>query len=433
LGGGSGDRDGYENLTASLRGALRFGDFSAGMALRYIDHHIAYDGTDPVTFRRSDTSDESAAQTAAGRLWLSYGDGETPWQARVEAQHLGSVNRNRLGGVRTNDSYGRRTRIGAQLVRRFEAGATRHTLIAAIEREEERFGTRHLQFGGASDRDLARGRTAFVAEWRANWADWLTTDLAVRRDDFSRFQDATTLRAQAEARIGGGLSLLAGYGEGIAQPSFIDLFGFGPGSRFIGNPDLRPERSRGYELGLRWQRPGLKLEALAFSNNLVDEILEDFSIFPNYTVVNAPGESRRRGVELSAQWEPLEGLSIAANYTWLDADQPDEQGIGTLREVRRAEHSANLHGSWRRGPLTLGAALSYVGERTDRDFDPFPAREVQLSAYLLASARAAYRLTTKFEAFARVENGFDEDYRDVVGYATPGRTVYAGIRLLLGD
>jgi vitamin B12 transporter len=84
-------------------------------------------------------------------------------------------------------------------------------------------------------------------------------------------------------------------------------------------------------------------------------------------------------------------------------------------------------------PLTLGGALSYVGERIDRDFDLFPAPLVQLDAHLLASARVAYRITDQLEGYARVENGFDADYQDVVGYATPGRTVHAGIRLRFGN
>jgi vitamin B12 transporter len=87
----------------------------------------------------------------------------------------------------------------------------------------------------------------------------------------------------------------------------------------------------------------------------------------------------------------------------------------------------------REGPFTIGAAFSYVGERIDRDFDLFPAPRVELDAYVLASARLAYRISPALEAFARVENGLDEDYQDVVGYATPGRSVHAGIRLSLGD
>lgn len=432
LGGGSGDLDGFENLTASLRGALRFGDFSAGAVGRYVRHETEYDASDPFTFLRADTADVSEIDTKAGRVWLGYGDAVTPWQVRIEAQHLDSENRNRVAATRTNDSYGRRTRFGAQAVHRFGIGETRHTLIAAAEHEQEDFGTRDLQFGGASDRDLARDRTAFVAEWRGEWGA-LTTDVAVRHDDFSAFEDATTLRLHAELDVGGGVSLVAGYGEGIAQPGFVDLFGFGPGSGFIGNPDLRPERSQGFEGGLRWQRPAFSVEAVAFSNDLHDEIVEDFSLFPNYTVVNAPGTSRRRGIELSGEWRPVTGLRVTANYTYTDTREPEGPGTEALREIRRPEHTANLAADWRSGPLTLGGALAYVGERVDRDFDLFPAPIVKLGAYVLGSARFAYRISEAVEAYARVENAFDERYQDVVGYATPGRSVHAGIRLSFGD
>lgn len=434
LGGGNGDRDGFDNLTLSLKGVVRFGNgFEAGAVGRYIDHDVEFDGSDPVTFARADTADGSNAKTVAGRAWLSYGDADTPWQARIEAQHLESDNRNRTGNVRTNDSYGRRTRFGGQVSRRVETGGTRHLLVAAIDHEEERFGTRDLRFGSGSDRDLERSRTAIVGGWRAEWGDRVITDIAVRHDDFSAFEDATTLRARAELKLGGGVALVGGYGEGIAQPSFVDLFGFGPGSGFIGNPNLRPERSTGYEAGLRWSRPNFSLEAVAFSNDLEDEIVEDFSIFPNYTVINAPGESRRRGVELSGEWRPGPGLRLAANYTYTDTRELDAGASNALREIRRPEHSANLLADYTAGRLTIGGALAYVGERTDSDFDLFPAPRVELDSYLLASARIAWRISDGLEAFARIENGFDADYQDVIGYATQGRSAYAGIRFRFGD
>ncbi len=430
LGGGSGDRDGFETATVGGRAIVSLaGTVQAGAAGRYIRHRAEFDGRNPVTFARADTADASAARTAAGRLWLGFGDDASPWQGLVETQHLDSDNRNRTGAVRTNNSYGRRSRYRGQLTRRLGAGAARHILIAAAEREEERFGTRDLRFGGASDRDLARGRTALIGEWRAEWSDMLVTDLAVRHDDFSRFEDATTVRAQAELRVGGGLSLLASFGEGIAQPSFVDLFGFGPGSGFVGNPVLRPERSKGVEGGLRYAARRIALEAVAFSNDLSDEIVEDFSPFPNYTVVNAPQRSRRRGIELSGEWRPAPGLHVGANYTYLDTREP--AAGDRLREVRRPKHSANLYADWQRDRLSVGGAVAYVGRRIDSDFDLFPAPRVALGAYALASARLAYRLAGGLEAFARVENALDEDYRDVVGYATPGRSVHAGLRLRL--
>jgi vitamin B12 transporter len=62
----------------------------------------------------------------------------------------------------------------------------------------------------------------------------------------------------------------------------------------------------------------------------------------------------------------------------------------------------------------------------------FPT-DVTLNDYLLASAKIGYRITPALEAYARVENAFNAEYQDVFGYNTPGRTVYAGVRIRLGD
>jgi vitamin B12 transporter len=432
IGGGAGDRDGFENVTLSLLGLTRFGDFELGGAGRYIHHEVDFDGTDPVFFTRADTLDASTIETVAVRGWLAYGYApDSPWSARVEIQHLDSENRNRVGATRTTTTSGARTRFGGRLTHRFGIGATRHELTAAIEREEEDFSSRDLLApAGPGNRDLSRARTAFVGEWRAEWGDVLVTDIAVRHDDFNRFQDATTLRANAVLNLGGGFSLLAGYGEGIAQPSFVDLFGF-PGFPFAGNPNLTPERSRGFEGGLRWRGSRFSMEAVAFSNDLKDEIVEDFSVFPS-TVINAAGESRRRGFELSAEWRPSAATLIGANYTYLDSREQTVANAASTREIRRPRHTANAYARWESGPFTLGASLAYVGARLDRDFDLFPSPIVRLDSYVLGSARVAYRIIPWLEVFARAENAFDADYQDVFGYATPGASVHAGLGVTFG-
>lgn len=430
LGGGRGDEDGFENLTLGIKGVARPGGLEVGAAGRYIHHDIEFDGTDPLTFQRADTADASVAETVATRGWVGFGaEPDDAWSGRAEIQYLDSRNRNRIGHVRTADSSGRRIRYGARLGRRFELGVSRHELIAAVEREEEDFGTRDRQ-SATPPRNLERGRTAFVGEWRARWGDGLVTDLAVRHDDFNRFADDTTLRANVVLDAGGGFQLLGGYGEGIAQPSFTDLFGF-PGFPFVGNPDLRPERSRGFEAGLRWRNPALSLEAVAFSSNLEDEIVEDFSVFPS-SVINATGKSRRRGIELSGEWRPNASVLLGANYTYLDARQQDAEGASSEREIRRPKHTANAYADWHSGPLTVAGSLAYVGRRTDRDFDLFPAPVVTLDDYVLGSLRIAYRIRPELELYLRAENAFDADYQDVVGYNAPGRSIYAGLRVALG-
>ncbi|MGZ8336773.1 MAG: TonB-dependent receptor domain-containing protein [Allosphingosinicella sp.] len=426
LGGGAGDRDGFDNLTASLKSVYRDGPFEVGASGHWVEGRSQYDGFDPVTFLRADTRDETDNRIGAVRGWASAGwDG---WGVRAEASYLDSANRNRLDDAPLNSTFGDRLTLGGQVSRKIGG----HQLIAALDHQEEGFRARDTVFFGGTDQDRERSLTAFVGEWRAEWSEWLTSDVAVRHDSFSAFADATTFRASLLVRPGRGFGLHAAYGEGIAQPTFFDLYGFFPGS-FVGNPNLRPERSQGWEAGLRWSHAQVVLGATGFSHRLHDEIVDVFdpATFRSGTE-NADGRSRRDGVELIAEWRAAEWLNLAANYTWLDADEQRIAGAALLRETRRARHGFNLIADGRSGRFTWGAALAYVGSRTDTNFDLFPAATVRLDDYVLASLNLGYEILPELELFARAENGLDADYQDVVGYNTPGATIHAGLRVALG-
>ena len=434
LGGGTGDRDGFETKTASFKAVARPGaDGEIGIVGRYIEHANQFDGTDPNTFQRADTADASKTETGAVRGWATIGLGpDAPWSLTVDGTYLTSDNRNRDGATPLNRTKGDRFRVGGQLVHRLNLGTTAHTLIAAVEREDETFRASDTQYFGATVQRRTRGRNAYIGEWRATWVPMLTTDVAVRHDDYNRFADETTLRASAILTVAEGLALTGSYGEGIAQPTFFDLYGFFPGS-FVGNPNLTPEKSRGYEAGVRFTRPAFSAEVTAFSNRLRGEIV---SVFDSRTFLsstaNATGRSRRRGIEANVTVRPIEALRITANYTYLDArDQRVAAGLA-LRETRRPRHSGNLVADWTIGQLALGGSLAYVGMRQDVDFDLFPAPTVRLHDYVLGGARIAYAITPYIEAFGRIENAFDSNYQDVVGYATQGRAVFGGVRVKIG-
>jgi vitamin B12 transporter len=428
LGRAGGERDGYWSRFATAKAVARP---AAGLELGLVGHYVEgkseFDGYDPVTFQRAETLDLTRNRIAAGRAWASWERGG--WHVLADASLLGSTNRNYAGSAPINRTSGERMTAGAQVSRSF--GGQR--LTVAYDYETERFHARDQQYFGATDQDRLRRLDAVVGEWRAQWTPFIATDVAVRHDSFSAFGDATTARAAAIVSPGAGFTLHAAWGQGIAQPTFYDLYGFFPGS-FRGNPNLRPERSEGWEAGLRWDGKTFSAGITGFSANLRDEIVDvyDPATFIGSTA-NASGRSRRSGVEVEAQYRPSQALLLAANYAWLDADEQQVAAAALVREVRRPRHSANLIASWTGGRLAGSATAAYVGARRDVDFDAFPARTVRLHPYVLASARISYRVTKQIEIYARAENAFDTRYQDAVSYATAGRTVYAGIRLRLGD
>ena len=383
------------------------------------------DGFDPVTFRRADTLDSTDNRVLAMRGWARTTRGG--WSLLVDGSYLESANGNRLADAPLNSTFGERFTLGGQLSKT----VGRHRFTGAIEHETEDFRARDQIYLGGTDQDRSRELTAFIGQWRAEWTQGFITDVAVRHDRFSAFADATTLRATLLVKPAAAWTLHAGYGEGIAQPTFYDLYGFFPGS-FAGNPELRPESSKGFEAGVRWASERAALGVTGFSNRLENEIVDTFdpATFIS-SAANVDGTSRRRGVEVDARYR-LGWLNLGANYTWLDASERKVPGSAAVREVRRPRHSANVVVDGSLGRFDLGAGVSYVGARRDMDFDLFPAETVILGDYVLASLKLGYRVTPAMEAYARVENALGADYQDVVGYNTPGRTVYAGVRLRLG-
>ncbi|MBA3667678.1 MAG: TonB-dependent receptor [Sphingomonas sp.] len=424
---GHGDHDGFRN--AALRGSGRM-SVAPGIALGGSGFALwgknQFDGFNPATFQHDDTLDQSRNRLAAGRVFVEAGQRESRY-VTASASLLGSSNRNYLDETFLNRTDAKRRTLG------LEGGLHlgEQMLIAALEDERETFEARDDLYFGATDQGRIRRHQSLTLEWRAGGLGPVSGGVALRHDIFSRFKDATSLRASIRGALGGGFSLAGSYGEGIGQPSFFDLYGFFPGS-FAGNPSLKPESSRGGEVSLRYRGSRAGAALTYYRQQLRQEIVDVFdpSTFLS-TAANSDRKSRRQGVEVEADYQPTEHVRLTATYAFLDASEPSVAG-GLVKEQRRPKHSGSIALDGTAGRLSYGASIAYVGAHVDTDFGSFPARRIRLGAYWLAGAQFAYRLAGPLEATLRVANAFDDDYQDVVGYRTEGRSVHAGFRVALG-
>jgi vitamin B12 transporter len=425
---GPGDKDGYRNLSGRLRGKWKpTGNVEVGAAAVALTGRSDFDGFDPLTFAHADTLDSSRNRLFAGRIWAAAGDDHSPWRGEIAGSLLGSSNRNFLANDPLNRTSGKRRDLSLQIERRFTTGPVAHTLIAAAELERETFRARGTISGLSTDQDRSREHKSLTGEWRAD-AGRFSADLALRRDWFNRFRDATSLRASMLAHVGGGFSIAGSYGEGIAQPTFFDLYGVFP-NNFVGNPSLKPESSKGFELSLRYGRGSLSASVTAYRQRLHDEIVTVFPP-PNFlgTTLNLDRTSRRQGIETQVDWRLSDRLRLSATYAYLDATEPGTASGAQVRELRRPKHSGSVALDGASGRLTYGASLAYVGRHFDSR-DVFPFDRVALGSYWLADARVGYTVRRGVELFARITNAFDQDYEDVFSYRTEPRAIYAGIRL----
>jgi vitamin B12 transporter len=425
---GEGDQDGFRNL--ALRGSGRVplaSEVSIGASGFAVWGRNQFDGFNPVTFLRDDTLDESRNRMIGGRIFADFGNRNRRY-LNVSGSLLGSSNRNYLDDEFINRTEASRRTIGV------EGGIYlgSQQLIAALEGERETFQARDDIYFGGTNQDRSRAHRSVTVEWRAGGLGPISGGIAVRHDIFSRFKDSTNFRAAALARLGSGFSIAASYGEGIAQPTFFDLYGFFPGS-FAGNPDLKPESSRGGEIALRYAGDKLTAAITWYRQDLEDEIVDIFDpVTFTSTTANSDRTSRRRGIELEGAYRASDRLRLSATYAWLKASEPSAAGA-MVKEQRRPGHSGSVALDGVSGRLNYGASLAYVGPHIDTDFDRFPAQRLKLSGYVLAGGQLAYRLSGALQATLRVANAFDDRYLDVVGYRTEGRSIHAGIRVAVGD
>ncbi len=426
------DKDGYDN--ASIRGRLTWAaapKVELGLSGFATTGLSEYDGLDS-NYVHADTLDNTRNKLGAVRGWFRAGAVDDALSGMVSASGLWSSNLNRLDRTEINRTRANRRTLSGELRHHSQLGDLDQHIVLAVEQEDENFHARDVAYGGYTDQDRDRRHRSVTLEYQGDYKA-LTGDVAVRRDAFNRFRDATTVRASLLARLGGGFEVAGSYGEGIAQPTFFDLYGFFPGS-FVGNPNLVPESSRGGEVLLRWHDARWSASLTGYRQRLRNEIVatSDFS-----STTNATGTSRREGIEGEVGVTLSPALRLHAQGAYLHATEPNALGR-QIKEVRRPKWSGALVADGSRGRFSYGASLAYSSARTDVDFDQYDpltrsSKVVRLRGYVLAGARLGYSVSPGVELFGRVANAFDRDYRDVVGYRPSGRSVNGGIRLALGD
>ncbi|MGB0371291.1 MAG: TonB-dependent receptor plug domain-containing protein [Opitutales bacterium] len=242
----------------------------------------------------------------------------------------------------------------------------------------------------------------------------------LRWDDFDTFGSETTWKVGAVyTAIEDRLVLRGNVGTGFRAPSFIDLYA--DSSFYVGNPDLDPEKSLGWDLGFSLYALERKLEfsATYFRNELEDLITFDFSVFPG-TSINLD-EARTEGVELVLAYASEGWGDLSANYTWLDAR--DESTDARL--LRRPEHTLGLDYSIEVKDVQLELSSTWVLNR--EDIDGLTFARIDGEDYFTTDVVVSYDFNDHVTLRGSVTNLFDESYETAHGFPTLGRGYFGQV------
>ena len=348
------------------------------------------------------------------------------WTTALSGQFADTTRRGFTALGLDNGDKGRRYKGSLETSLRFGTDTVRHRLTAAADVEREQFRNltpASFAFQGQRHTD----NVGVVGAYDVLVDDALALAASARHDFNSRFADATTFRGEASYKFGQGTRVRGAYGTGVKNPGYFELYGFSDG-RYIGNPGLKPEKSKGWEAGIEQAfGTAATIGATYFDSRLTDEIFTDF---PPPLFIASPGNrttvSKQRGVELFASARPITQLRFDLAYTYLHARED-----GAV-EIRRPKHvgSVNVTALTRDARFSGTLSVRYNGRQDDVAFaDPsFVPVTVSLRDYVLVNLNADYKLTPAVSLFARVENLLDEQYEEVFSFATSGRAAYAGVR-----
>ena len=405
------DADGADNTTLHAKLGWNVGDdLRLQLVARDVDAAAAYDGcaapptfaivhdcfadTQQVTYRLSATYSQGSLDHVFGFSEVSIFRDNLVGAASVFAT------RGEIGRVEYTGSF-----------RPSEAV----TLVYGLDLQSE-----DVDDGSAA---LARDQDGVYVEYQGRYGDALYVSLGARYDDNEDFGAHTSGRASAayvrETARGGALKYRASVGTGFRPPSLFELaYNRGP---FALAPALGSmlieESSRGYDVGIEYDGPGgLHAQITYFDQRIEDEIFFDLTSFAGY--LQSGGASTSEGVELAVDVPLGERWRILGNWTHNDtADTTNAQ------RLRRPRNIGNV-GVFFTPNEDLKIAASYRVSR-----DSLDVGAIALDDYAVLDLSLIYALGTTVELSARIQNATDENYQEVLGYNTAGRSAYAGIRL----
>lgn len=253
---------------------------------------------------------------------------------------------------------------------------------------------------------------------------------------------ALTLRAWRGNDILSGTRLRFSYSGGFKEPRLEETFNGlpGPDPYNTPNPGLKPERVRAFEAGFLqgFDHNKYEFSATYFNNLFHDQI--------NYVVMNTPpnfpgeyvnvNEAFAHGVEavLRAKLTTRLLLNTAYTYTsseYLDNPAPYDPVYDPGQPLlRRPKHSATTMLAYQGAKSGGNLAGSFVGRRTDSDFDGFGINHA--AGYVRVDLGGWYALDSRVTLYANAQNALDRRYNEVAGYPALPVNFRAGVRFRIG-
>jgi vitamin B12 transporter len=246
----------------------------------------------------------------------------------------------------------------------------------------------------------------------------------IRKDFNSAYDDAITGNIGYAYSINSNWTIASSYGTAFVSPSFNFLYSLADDFA-LGNPNLKPEKSKNIEASIRYKDGDGSLNLTIFQNRINDFII--------YTIPDDPG---LRTSTQNLNKAEIQGLTISGDQFFGhfqikgSATGQSAKNEDTDKYLpRRASLIGNINLNYYIGYWNIGIEETF----SDKRFDD-KANITKLSGYALTNIVADYKINDKLKLNLRLNNVLDKDYslaaEGLSGfrYQTPGRSLFTNLR-----
>ncbi|KGM42333.1 hypothetical protein JY96_17695 [Aquabacterium sp. NJ1] len=406
------DKDGYQSTSSS--GSLSYSPLKGhefGVNYLYSDGWTRFD-SGGISTPASD--DYKQKETLYSVSLYSRNQLTDIWTSTLRIGQSTDDSRNLDNGVRS--SFFRSTQTQYQWQNDFKLPVG--TALLGVERLEQRVD---------SDTNFAvnkRGINSILAGWSGHVDDH-TLQVNARQDNNSQFGDKATGMLAYGYQLASNWRAGLSWGTAFKAPSFNDLYYPADAYGDVSNPNLKPETAVNKEASLHYEAVGLDVSITYYQND-IKNLIQWAPIDPTFVTTYGYTPSNVASATLTG-WT-LASSGKMAEYKVsgsLDLQDPKDDVLGKTL-IYRAQKAAKFAVSRDIGNMNVGGEVQAYGRRfVDA------ANTQALAGYALFNLTASYRMTDGLLVFARANNVFDKKYVLVQDFATPGASLFVGMRYVL--
>jgi len=190
---------------------------------------------------------------------------------------------------------------------------------------------------------------------------------------------------------------------------------------YTGNPDLKPEKSLGWDWGI--ERPFfqnfLTLGVTLFQNRIRDMIVAT----PGGTTNINLNKARTQGMEGTFRIQPTSAWTLEFAHTYTQT-WDEKTGLGLIGNPLNKTTiclSGQITPEWQ-----ISGNVLYISPRDT--YDAVTWNRVQIPSYTIVGAETSYQLNDQWQVYGRGENLLNRYYENPRSFQQPSLGVYVGLR-----